>query len=81
MHMDQQLRVTVVQGEIWARVRTDDPKEEEKGDETWCQYRDHGLNRSTECTHRQPGHHPVNYETRTTIARGNSVNADPMRPI
>ncbi len=58
---------------VRARGRTNDPKEEEKGDETWRQYRDHGLNRSAECTHRKPRHHPVNYEARTTIARENVV--------
>lgn len=61
--------------------RTDDPKQEEKGDEAWCQYRDHGLNSSTECTHRHPGHHPVNHEAPTTITRGDSVNIDHMRSI
>jgi hypothetical protein len=52
MCMNQQLQVTIVLGETRARGRTDDPKEEEKGDEARCQYSDHGLNRSTECTHR-----------------------------
>jgi hypothetical protein len=73
MRMNQQTWVTITLGNT-ERGRTDDPKEEEKGDEAWCQYRDHGLNRSTECAHRHPRHHPVNYEARTTIARETVVS-------
>lgn len=55
--------------------RTNNPKEEEKGDEAWCQYRYHRFHRSSEGAHGHPGHHPVYDKARAAIAEVKAVSA------
>jgi hypothetical protein len=61
--------------------RTDDPQKEEEWDDAWRHYRYHGFHRSSDGTHCQPGHHPVDDKTPAAITEAKVVSAGNKKRI